>query len=53
MWWLVKLEEVRPTRVPTFEEARPQLWNALNAREVERATTELVQKLFKEATITQ
>lgn len=53
MWWLVKLEEVRPTRVPTFVEARPQLLNALNAREVERATTELVQKLFKEATITQ
>jgi parvulin-like peptidyl-prolyl isomerase len=53
MWWLVKLEEVRPTRVPTFEEARPQLLNALNAREAERATTELVQKLFKEATITQ
>jgi parvulin-like peptidyl-prolyl isomerase len=53
MWWLVKLDEVRPTRVPTFEEARPQLVNALNSRELERATNELVQKLFKESTITQ
>jgi len=53
MWWLVKLEDVRPTHVPTFEEARLQLLNAMNARELERATTQLVQKLFKEAQITQ
>jgi peptidyl-prolyl cis-trans isomerase C len=53
LWWLVKLEDVRPTHVPTLEEARPQLLNAMNARELERATAELVQKLFKEAAITQ
>jgi len=53
MWWLVKVEDVRPTHVPTFEEARPSLSNAMNGRELERATHELVQKLYKEATITQ
>jgi parvulin-like peptidyl-prolyl isomerase len=53
LWWLVKLEDVRPTHVPTFEEARTQLLNAMNARELERATVELVQKLFKEAAVTQ
>ncbi len=53
LWWLVKVEDVRPTRVPTFEEARPALLNAMNARELDRATNELVQKLYKEATITQ
>lgn len=53
LWWLVKVEDVRPTHVPTFEEARPTLVNALNARELERTTAELVQKLLKEATISQ
>lgn len=53
LWWLVKLEDARPTHVPTFEEARSTLVNAMNARELERTTTELVQKLLKEATISQ
>ena len=53
LWWLVKVEDVRPTHVPTFEEARATLVNALNAKELERATTELVQKLLKDATISQ
>jgi parvulin-like peptidyl-prolyl isomerase len=52
MWWLVKLDDVRPTRVPTFEEARASLTNALQAKEVERATAELMQSLLKEAKIT-
>jgi len=51
LWWLVKLEDVRPTHVPTFEEARPMLVNAMNAKELEHTTTELVQKLLKDATI--
>src|SRR5689334_1072557 len=53
LWWLVKVEDVRPTHVPTFEEARPALLNAMNGKELERATTELVQKLLKAATISQ
>jgi EpsD family peptidyl-prolyl cis-trans isomerase len=52
MWWLIKLENVRPTHVPTFEEARPSLLNALQSRELEKATNDLVQKLVKEAQIT-
>lgn len=53
MWWLIKVENVRPTHVPTFEEARPSLLNALQSRELDKATNELVQKLVKEAQITQ
>jgi len=51
MWWLVKIDDVRTTRVPSFEEARPSLANALQARELERTTGELVQKLLKDAKI--
>jgi len=40
-------------RVPTFGEARPALLNALQTRELERASGEFVQRLLKEATIAQ
>ncbi|MCC6610438.1 MAG: peptidyl-prolyl cis-trans isomerase [Burkholderiales bacterium] len=52
-WLIVRLEEKRPTVVPTFEQARPALHNMLAARELERATTELVRALVKDAKITQ
>jgi hypothetical protein len=39
--------------VPTFGEARPALLNALQTRELERASGEFVQRLLKEATIAQ
>jgi peptidyl-prolyl cis-trans isomerase C len=53
LWWLVKLEDVRPTRVPSFEETKAAIRTTLMNRELERATTELVQRLLKAATITQ
>ncbi|MEO8628694.1 MAG: peptidylprolyl isomerase [Betaproteobacteria bacterium] len=53
LWWLVKLEDVRPTRVPTFEETQAALRSRLANKALERATMELVQKLLKQATITQ
>jgi EpsD family peptidyl-prolyl cis-trans isomerase len=52
-WWIVKLEDTRPTKVPTFEEAKPQIYRMLQAQEAQRATNELVSKLSKTATITQ
>jgi parvulin-like peptidyl-prolyl isomerase len=52
-WWIVKLEDTRAAKIPTFDEAKPQIYRMLQAREAERATNELVSKLSKSATITQ
>lgn len=52
-WLVVRLDEKRPTVVPTFEQARPAIHNMLAARELERATTELVTTLLKNAKITE
>jgi len=52
-WLVVRLEEKRPTVVPTFEQARPALHNMLAARALERATSELVRTLVNSAKITQ
>jgi len=52
-WLVVRLEEKRPTVIPTFEQARPALQNMLAARALERATTELVRTLVSGAKITQ
>ena len=53
LWWLVKMEDVRSTQAPSFEEAKSAIRASLTNRELDRATTELVQRLLKEATITQ
>src|SRR5512145_2921837 len=50
-WWIVKLDDVRPTKVPSYDEAKAQIQRALNARELERATGELAQELGKSAAI--
>lgn len=51
-WWLVKLDDVRPVKVPTYDEARQDIYNLLSAQELERATTAVVQQLSQGATIT-
>ena len=51
-WWVVKLDDVRPVKVPTFEQARQDIYNLLSAQEMERATGALVQQLSQGATIT-
>jgi parvulin-like peptidyl-prolyl isomerase len=51
-WWLVKLDDVRPVKVPPFEQARQDIFNMLSAQEMERATGALVQQLSQGATIT-
>jgi peptidyl-prolyl cis-trans isomerase C len=52
-WWLMKLEDVRPTKVPTFDETKQSIRNMLTQQEAERATNELVNSLAKGAKITQ
>ncbi len=52
-WLIVRLDEKRPTVVPTFEQARPALQNMLAARALERATSDLVRTLVKDAQISQ
>jgi len=50
-WWLVKLDDVRTTNVPTYEQARQGIHNLLAAQELERATAELVKQLGQGAMI--
>jgi peptidyl-prolyl cis-trans isomerase C len=51
-WWVVKLDDVRPVKIPPFEEVRQDIFNHLSAQELERATTAAVQKLSESAKIT-
>jgi parvulin-like peptidyl-prolyl isomerase len=52
-WWLIKLDEVRPTRIPSYDEARPEIYNLLSMQELQRATGELLSRLLKSAKIVQ
>jgi peptidyl-prolyl cis-trans isomerase C len=52
-WWLVKLDDTRPTKVPTFDDTKQSIRNMLTQQEAERATNELVNSLAKGAKITQ
>jgi peptidyl-prolyl cis-trans isomerase C len=52
-WWLVRLEDVRATKAPTFDQAKPNIYRMLQAKELERATGELFARLSKSATIAQ
>jgi len=51
-YWLVRLDDTRPTKVPTFAEAKQGIYNMLVAQELERATSELVNRLAQGARIT-
>lgn len=50
-WYLVRMEESRPTRVPSFEDASAGLRRALEAQNLEKATAELVARLIAGAKI--
>jgi peptidyl-prolyl cis-trans isomerase C len=52
-WWLVRLEDVRATKAPPFDQAKPNIYRMLQAKELERATGELFARLSKSATIAQ
>jgi len=50
-WWIVKLDDVRNTNVPPFEQTKANIMRMLQQREIERVTTELATKLAKDAKI--
>jgi Skp family chaperone for outer membrane proteins len=50
-YYLLKLDEVRPTQVPEYAKAAPALREALERRALEQATAELVTRLLKGARI--
>ena len=51
VWYIVKIDEVRPTRIPDFEKVKSALKQTLVQKEIERAGTELVAGLVKNAKI--
>lgn len=50
-WYLVRLDESRPTRIPAYEEVGANLRRALEAQALEKATAELVARLIANAKI--
>jgi len=52
-YYLIKLDEARPTQVPDFKTVKPGIQQALQAQALERATTALVTQLLTKAKITQ
>jgi peptidyl-prolyl cis-trans isomerase C len=52
-YYVIKLDDARPTRVPAFEQARPALKAMLEQKELERAAAALVAELVKSAKIEQ
>ncbi|MBV8271830.1 MAG: peptidyl-prolyl cis-trans isomerase [Cupriavidus sp.] len=51
--YLIKVDAVRPTQIPSFDTAAPAIRQALQARALERATLVLVTSLLSKAKITQ
>jgi peptidyl-prolyl cis-trans isomerase C len=50
-WYILKIDEVRRTQIPDFEKVKPALKQTLVQKEIERASTELVAGLVKNAKI--
>jgi parvulin-like peptidyl-prolyl isomerase len=50
-WWIVKLDEARPTKVPPFDELKTEIRNALNARAIDAALNAKLETLYKQAKI--
>lgn len=51
--YLLRVDEVRTTQVPTYDQARPAIEQVLRAQALERATAALVVELLGKARITQ
>lgn len=49
--YLIRLDESRPTQIPPYDQVRDPLRRALEARELEKATAELVTRLLAKARI--
>ena len=52
-FYLIKVDEVRATQVPAFDQVKPGIQQALQAQALERATTALVTQLLTKAKISQ
>jgi len=50
-WYLIRMDEVRPTHIPTYDEVKAALRRALEAQALEKATAELVVRLLANAKI--
>lgn len=50
-FYVLRIDDIRPTRVPTYAEASPMLRQVLEAQARERASGELVARLLKEARV--
>lgn len=50
-WYLTRMDEVRPTRTPAYDEVKATLLHALEAQALEKATAELVVRLIANAKI--
>jgi parvulin-like peptidyl-prolyl isomerase len=53
VWLVVRLDAKRATQVPTFDQAKDQTRQALQAEAAQRASAQLTESLFKGATIQQ
>lgn len=52
-YFLMKLDQVRPTQVPDFNSVKPGIHQALQVQELQRASAALVTQLLAKAKITQ
>lgn len=50
-WYLIRMDEVRPTHIPAYDEVKAALRRALEAQALEKATAELVARLIANAKI--
>ena len=50
-WYLIRMDEVRPTRIPAYDEVKAALRRALEAQTLEKATAGLVARLIASAKI--
>ena len=50
-WYLIRMGEVRPTRIPAYDEVKAALRRALEAQALEKATAGLVARLIASAKI--
>jgi parvulin-like peptidyl-prolyl isomerase len=52
-WWLVRLEDTRPTKVPSYEQDARDIRRAHGCARGRAGTNELLQRLLKSAKVSQ
>lgn len=51
IWWVLKVEAIRPTKTPHFDEIKNEIKQALNARAIDNAIAAKLESLYKQAKI--